>query len=287
MWRSMACWLGIAAIATPVDAQQRLAAGATLPIRVHTTCEVKREVRGRCAATSGPWQGSRTRSAWPIAASAILPGSGQAMLSVDRALPYLAVEAFAWTAYVKASRDYKRRRDGYRDLASRVARAPFATVRPNGDFEYYERMTHYREAGRYDLVGGGGLEPETDSTTYNGAVWLQARHTYWADPQVPPDMSSVEWQRAITFYRSRAYDQLYRWSWTNAPVEYALFLDLIRESNDANRQALQHLGIVIANHVLSTVDAFITVRLARQENRSGIRLEGSLPLPRLLTGRIR
>jgi hypothetical protein len=52
--------------------------------------------------------------------------------------------------------------------------------------EYYERMTHYPEAGRYDLVAGGGLEPETDSTTYNGAVWLLARRTYWADPARRP-----------------------------------------------------------------------------------------------------
>jgi len=205
------------------------------------------------------------------------------MLSVDRALPYLAVEAFAWTAYVKASRDYRKRRDGYRDLASRVARAPFATVRPNGDFEYYERMTHYLEAGRYDLVAGGGLEPETDSDTYNGSVWLLARRTYWADPETVPDTTSGEWQRAISFYRSRAYDQSYRWSWTSAPVERAMFIDLIHESNDANRRALQNMGVIIANHVLSTVDAFITVRLQRQEYGSGWSVEGSLPISRLLS----
>jgi hypothetical protein len=202
------------------------------------------------------------------------------MLSVDRALPYLAVEAFAWTAYVKAARDYRRRRDGYRNLASRVARAPFALVRPNGDFEYYERMSHYLEAGRYDLTAGGGLDPETDSTSYNGAVWLLARRTYWSDPGAPPDTVSGEWQRAISFYRARAYDQLYRWSWTNAPVEYAMFIDLIGESNDANRRALQSLGVVIANHVLSTVDAFITVRLLRMESQSGWTLHGSIPIGR-------
>jgi hypothetical protein len=162
-----------------------------------------------------------------------------------------------------------------------VARAPYSTVRPNGNFEYYERMTHYPEAGRYDLVAGGGIEPETDSTTYNGAMWLLARRTYWADPSSPPDTTSAEWQRAVAFYRARAYDQLYRWSWTNAPVEYAAFIGLISKSNDANRRALQDLGVIIANHVLSTVDAYITVRLRRGADAQGFALEGSIPLARL------
>jgi hypothetical protein len=81
-------------------------------------------------------------------------------------------------------------------------------VRPNGNFEYYERMTHYPEAGRYDLVAGGGLEPETDSTTYNGAVWLLARRTYWADPATAPDTTSAEWMRAVAFYRARVRSTL-------------------------------------------------------------------------------
>jgi hypothetical protein len=142
-------------------------------------------------------------------------------------------------------------------------------------------MTHYLEAGRFDLVAGGGLEPETDSSTYNGSVWLLARRTFWSDPGSAPDTTSAEWQRAISFYRNRAYDQAYRWSWTNAPAEYSMFVGLIRESNVANRQALQNLGLIIANHVLSTVDAFITVRLHRQGSGRSFGLEGAIPLGRL------
>lgn len=227
-----------------------------------------------------PGLGATPAAVWSIAASAILPGSGQAMLAVNRALPYLGVEVFAWTSYVRHSGEYRRDRDGYRDLASRVARAAYSTVRPNGNFEYYERMTHYPEAGRYDLVAGGGIEPETDSTTYNGAVWLLARRTYWADPSVSPDTTSIEWRRAVAFYRTRAYDQLYRWSWTHAPLEYSAFIDLIHRSNDANRRALQDLGVIIANHVFSAVDAYITVRLRRGADAQGFALEGSIPLAR-------
>lgn len=203
------------------------------------------------------------------------------MMGSSRAIPYFAIEAFVWTSFVRHSLQYRRRRDGYRDLAANVARAPFSVSRPNGEFEYYERMTHYRESGRYDLVAGGALEPETDTTTYNGAVWLLARRTYWTNPTVPPDQSSPEWMRAIAFYQGRAYDQLYRWSWTGASMEYARFLTLIHESNDANRMAMIDLGVVIANHVLSTVDAYVALRLRSDPLRREFALEGQLPLLRV------
>jgi hypothetical protein len=202
------------------------------------------------------------------------------MLDVNRALPYVAVEAFAWTAYVRHSQQYRRRRNGYRDLAARVARAAFSAMTPPGDFAYYERMTHYRESGQFDIDAGVGLQPETDTTTYNGAVWLLARRTYWVDPLVAPDPASSAWQRAEAFYRSRAYDQTYRWSWTGAPDEYSHFLSLIDDSNEANRRALVDLGVIIANHALSMVDAYVTIRLRRGMARSSFMVEASVPLPR-------
>jgi hypothetical protein len=148
-------------------------------------------------------------------------------------------------------------------------------------------MTHYLEAGRFDATPGGGLDPEPDSTTFNGSVWLLARRTYWSDPGVVPDTTSVEWQRAVAFYRARAYDQLYRWSWTNAPREYSAFLALIGESNDANRRAMMNLGIVIANHFLSTVDAYITIRVRRDTRQESFAIEGSVPFSKLGFSRIR
>jgi hypothetical protein len=226
-------------------------------------------------------QGSSSASPWSVLFSAIVPGTGQAIVGSSRALPYLAIEAFAWTSFVRHSLQYRRRRDGYRELAANVARAPFSPTRPNGDFEYYERMAHYREAGRYDIVAGGALEPETDTSTYNGAVWLLARRTYWSDPFVTPTSSSPEWSRAIGFYEARAYDQLYRWSWTNAPQEYEAFLGLIGASNDANRLAMLDLGVVIANHVLSTVDAYVTLRLRNDPLRREFAIEGQFPVPRV------
>lgn len=219
---------------------------------------------------------------WSVLASAIVPGTGQAWLGQDRFVAYLAVEAYAWARYAADAREGRRARASYRNLASEVARRPFSTTRPVGDFEYYERMEHFAESGAFDATPGGALDPEPDTTTANGATWLLARQTYWSNPSEPPPRESNEYRLAEEFYRERAIRPEYRWSWSNAQLEYAEFRRTIRRSNNAYRNSLEDLGLVIANHALSTVDAFITVRLRRQVDSHGKRYEltGSLPLGR-------
>lgn len=253
--------------------------GVTLPSANHVGC--------RCLAVQDPEPIQRPGpSPWTVVASALIPGLGQATQRVDRAIGYVAIEAFAWTSYAWFSTDSRRHRDGYRDLASAVARSPFSTFRPNGDFEYYERMSHYPESGRYDVVPGGAVNPETDVSTYNGSVWELARRTYWSDPGTAPDPDTDAWKRSISFYQARAYQQPYRWSWMGAGPEYAEFKSRISASNDANRRAVQALTVVIANHVLSAVDAYIVVRLRAQGPESGLSLQGSIPLGRLARSRV-
>ncbi len=266
--------------ALPAQRPSEITAVFPLPSRCDRSSDA---VVTHACLTSGaaPAQGTSAPTAWSVLLSAVLPGGGQAVNGSSRAFAYLAVEAFAWASYTNHALEYRRRRNGYRQLAATVARAPFSDVRPDGDFAYYERMTHYAEAGRYDLIAGGSLDPETDTATYNGAVWLLARRTYWTDPFVTPDSLAPEWQRAVAFYRSRAYDELYRWSWTNAPLEYSRFLALIDESNEANRLAMVDLGIVIANHVLSTVDSYISFRLRHDPRRGEFAVEGRFPIPRI------
>lgn len=235
------------------------------------------------AAASGDGRGS----AWSVPASALVPGSGQAMLGTLRFIPYVAIEVLGWSRYAGHSGDARRWRDGYRDLAARVARAPFAGsgTPPIGDFDYYERMEHFEESGRYDIVPGGPLDPETDSLTYNGYIWQLARRTYWTTtPGVTPDTSSSEYKQSIAFYQHRAYDGAYRWSWTNSPAELQRYRSLIHDSNESHRRAMQDLGLVIANHVLSTVDAYITVRVRRTRSAAGdgFLVRASLPLAKFL-----
>jgi hypothetical protein len=219
---------------------------------------------------------------WAVLASAIVPGSGQATLKQDRFIAYLAIEAYAWARYAADAREGKRARATYRELASEVARRPFGATRPLGDFDYYERMEKFAESGAFDAVPGGDLDPEPDETTANGAIWLLARETYWTNPDTPPGRDEAAWRNAEGFYRERAVQDNYRWSWTNARLEYAEFRRTIRRSNNAYRTSLQDLGLVIANHALSTVDAFITVRLRRHVEAGGERFElyGSVPFRR-------
>jgi hypothetical protein len=219
-------------------------------------------------------------SAWAVIASAVLPGAGQAMLRVERFVPYMAFEAYSWAQYTAHSREYRRHRNAYQELSSRVARSPFTIVFPQGDFEYYERMQHFAQSGRLEVVSGGFLDPEPDTTTFNGSVWLLARRTFWQNVDVTPDTSTLEWKRAADFYLRRAYYQPFQWSWINAPLEFDDFRRLIRRSNDSNRKSLQDLGAIIGTHMLSAVDAYVTVRLRRrlsQESRVGAWDAGALP----------
>lgn len=224
---------------------------------------------------------SHRSTPWAILASAVVPGTGQAILKQDRVIAYLAIEAYAWVRYVADAREGREARTTYRNLASEVARRPFSTTRPLGDFDYYERMEKFVESGAFDAIPGGDLDPEQDTTTANGAIWLLARQTYWSNPSVPPSRTSDEYMFAEKFYRERAVAPDFRWSWSNARLEYAEFRRTIRRSNNAYRNSLEDLGLVIANHALSTVDGFITVRLRRRvEETRRYDVIGSFPFGR-------
>jgi hypothetical protein len=212
---------------------------------------------------------AKHRARYAPLASAVLPGTGQALLQQQRFLPYLALEGYAILQLLADSREAQRQRSAYRDLAKTVARAPLSPVTPVGDWEYYERMEHYVESGAYDAQPGGVLDPEPDTVTYNGSVWLLARQTYWTDPAAPPPVGSVAYESAVVFYTQRAVSPAYRWSWLNAPLEQDVFRRTIARSNDAYRRAAQDLAVIIANHVLSTVDAYVTVRLRSRRESAG------------------
>ena len=80
-------------------------------------------------AVAGSGADARRNSYWAIAASAAMPGSGQAVLGERRFLPYAAFELFSWALYASHARDARARRADYRALASSVARGRFSTDR--------------------------------------------------------------------------------------------------------------------------------------------------------------
>lgn len=237
---------------------------------------IQRETLARLLKRDG---GAKPKSAWSILASALLPGAGQAALRQWRAIPYLALEGYGWGAYASDARGARRDRDAYRQLSLAVARASFGGSKMSDDFEYYERMENYLESGRYDLDPGSPIVPEVDTATFNGAMWLLARRTYWKDPNVTPARGTTEWLRAESFYVSRAIRPEFQWSWRGAPEAYDRYRRLIRMANQGYRDAVTDLGLVIGNHFLSTVDAYVTVQLRRRNSMAGRSYELSFAIP--------
>jgi hypothetical protein len=201
---------------------------------------------------------------WTPLTSAVVPGSGQAILGQNRWVAYAAAEAYILARYAADAREGRRQRNHYRALARDVARAKFGGTRPDGSFDYYERMEHYAQSGAYDMGSGGALVPESDTTTSNGALWLLARETYWDDPNVMPPPQSEAYRSSLDLYERRAIRPAYLWSWQDAPLEQDVFRNDIGRSNAAFRRSVEDLGAVLANHLLSTVDAYVTVRLRRR-----------------------
>jgi hypothetical protein len=211
--------------------------------------------------STGGW----TIPSWlvPIS-SALVPGSGQILTGHDRGVLYLAAEAFLLLRLWSLEREGRRERDAFRDLAFSVARAPFRPARRDTVFEYYEAMQSYIESGPFSTGIGSEIIPPTDVSTYNGYVWQLARETFLASPDLPVDTASEEYQRALDFYASRAVGANFQWSWRDAGLERDLFRQSIGRSDDAFRLATQYLGLVLANHLVSTIDAFVSERLGRQ-----------------------
>jgi hypothetical protein len=194
-------------------------------------------------------------------ASAILPGTGQAMLRQKRSVLYLALEAAGLAYYFSRHNRGVSERRLYRRISRDVARAQFSPAGPEGDWDYYERMEKYVESGEFDRVAGGAIDPESNEETFNGAMWLLARQTFWRDPASPPSAESAEYRAALEFYVSRAVKPEYRWSWSGDSQAFQQFRSAIASSNSAFRDAEQVVSLVLANHFLSAVDAYTSVRL--------------------------
>lgn len=209
----------------------------------------------------------------PPAASAVLPGSGQLLQGNNRGALYIAVEALLVLRFISFYGEGQQESDRYRDLAYRVARAPFQPAIRDTAFEYFEQVAKYIDSGPFDADPGPGFAPPTEESSYNGSIWLLAKQTFSANPDSVPDPGSPEYQRALAFYRERAVGPNFLWSWRNAGLEQDLYRGSIEQSDESFRRATQHLGLLLANHLISAVDAFITGRLGAPDRltvRSGL-----------------
>jgi hypothetical protein len=246
-WRAIAVLLGLVPAAGPLAAQADSAAGSGL--------------------FTDPAKAEWVR---PLS-SLLVPGTGQLLGGRARGAAYLVLEALLITRTLALSSEGRREQQRYRELAFVVARGQFQPVERDTVFEYYEQMGRYVESGPYDTDPGPTLVPPTDTRTYNGQIWALARTTFFPDPDNEPPPESAEYQRAIAFYQSRAIGPNYQWSWRNAGLEQDLYRQTIAASDEAFRGATTTLGLLLANHLLSTVDAFVSERLSRPDREVTLR----------------
>ncbi len=194
---------------------------------------------------------------------------GQLLGHADRGAIYIASELYGLSRFLQLTHDGRREGDRFRELAFEVAQRGFTggAARRDTVFEYYETLERFTSSGQFDRDAGPAFVPESDPTTYNGSVWLLARRTFWADPNAPPDPSSPEYQRALQFYQAHAVGPAFLWSWRDASLEQEVFRETIRRSDNAFRSAQNQLGILLANHVLSMVDALVSSRFTAAAHR--------------------
>jgi hypothetical protein len=212
----------------------------------------------------GRFLSDSSRAGWVRpATSLVLPGAGQLLGGSERGALYLVAEALLLTRFVALQHDGTRDAEQYRNLALSVARGAFSPGARDTAFEYFEAMGKYIESGPFDLDPGPDLLPPWDERTFNGRIWLLARQTFFADPDSIPAPTSLEYLQALDFYRHRAIGPDFRWSWRGAALEQDLFRQTIRSSDQAFRRARAQLGLLLANHLLSAIDALITTRLGR------------------------
>lgn len=192
------------------------------------------------------------------ASSLALPGMGQLMLGKRRWAVYSVVELAGWVIHLDRRRAGRRLRADYRELAWITARG-LPVPREDGDWDYYETLSHWRRSGAFDLDdAAGGVQPEMAADSYNGSVWALARDLY-----LPAGAGADHpaWARALAYYEEHAIPPELLWDWTGREAILDLYGRLIDQSDEALRTATAVLGAVVANHLLSAADAFVSSRL--------------------------
>ena len=192
--------------------------------------------------------------------SALVPGLGQRKQGKGRWLAYLAVEGATWIAFGRARSAATDQRDQYRNLAWDVSRT-FTGPRVDGDFPYYEAMENFEVSGAFDVdPAAPGVQPQMDPSTFNGRAWSLATDIHFS-PGANPLPGDPEYTAALADYQVRAYDERFEWSWVGQSEAWTDYMDLIESSDGSFRRASQFLGVVIANHLISGIDAFLTSRI--------------------------
>ena len=193
--------------------------------------------------------------------SLLVPGSGQLAGGRSRGLVYLAAELWIVSRAISTGHTGREQAGQFRTLMFDVARKQFTPTRVDGPWDYYEAAEKFVESGVYNANPGGTLVPEPDTTTFNGSLWLLARRTFFTNPDSTPGQLSPAYQAAVRFYEAHAVPDQLRYSWRGARLEQDVYRSQIRASDDALRARTNYLGALVLNHLVSAIDALISLRL--------------------------
>jgi hypothetical protein len=197
-----------------------------------------------------------------VARSLGVPGWGQ--IHSERAVGwvYLGAEAVTWAAFAHHRREAGSARDAYRDLAWEVARTPPPGVaRRDGDWSYYERMSQWNASGRYSRDPDAGVfRPETDPSTYNGAIWKLAREIYLPAGRDEVGPGDPGWDRALAYYQARAVPSEFEWDWGEDGGAWSRFRSRIRDSDRAYRTSTTWVGVAMLNRFVSAAEQWVAAQ---------------------------
>ena len=206
--------------------------------------------------------------------SLLVPGLGQFALGNRRGWAYAGLEVLGWLWYLDRRVKGTGLRGEYRDYAWQKARLQ-SGPRVDGDFDYYEVLSQWERSGHFDLdLGREGTQPELNPSYYNGMIWTRALGIFSVGQSSGP--GDPEYESAIRYYEQYAYGTGFLWNWTGTPGGRSTYADIIRKSDDRFRQARNAVGFVIANHLVSAADAFVSGRTGLDiEARVGPGMGGS------------
>jgi hypothetical protein len=161
----------------------------------------------------------------PLLKSAVLPGWGQ--VSIDRSYGYafLTGEALSWSAYYYAKTEQK-----LKGRASYEYALEFAHVNPgNYSDQYYRDLAKYNSSG-YETGGYNAMVRQAALNLPNAT--LEEQQAYIDAHAIPDDMA-------------------WNWDSTNFRKKYTALRNDILVLKD---QAQIMTGVLIANHLVSTID---------------------------------
>lgn len=200
--------------------------------------------------------GPRLRPYAPLI-SAVIPGGGQLALGDGRFVVYAVIEAIGWWNYQKNRSELAQETSAFKAIANGVGRSPFTAHPQDREWAYYEQMRDYKESGAYSMTETGPVVPEKDTLKFNGYKWQLALRNH----------ATVA--AALAEYELVAIKPDFQWSFKDHQLEYDIFKRTTALRNDASQRASNYLLAIAANHVLSMIDAFATIRLRVQSGTNG------------------